>query len=382
MNCRFCDNELKKDKTHTFGRVPMTPNAIEYGLLLVDGKSIEYELTISVCENCGLIQQFFSPDPSVLYFQFKNEIVGELWDRHYSLFTDFIIERTNKKSKILEIGGGDHSLAEKLLSQGIDEINVIEKNIKSKSVPKKIKLFKGFLEEYQSDSSFDIIYSSHVLEHIDDIQNHLKKISSLLSSNGRLIFSLPDFKKWIQCSATNAFNQEHPIYPTIENLSNLLEFHGFKIDRIFKFEDHSLFIDAIYLNVSGSKKIFCNKSQYENNFKIVATFFKNFNELGKNLREFIGNSEIYIFGANSGTQLILKNFLNDVKIISILDNSNLKNGKLLYGFNYIVEKPAILKNIKNIERKKLILCTGQYVKEIKNQIININNKIQIFTNQD
>lgn len=79
MNCRFCHKELRKNEEFSFGKIPMTPNAIEAGLLLENGNAIEYELAITICENCGLVQQFFSPDPSVLYFRFKNEIVGELW---------------------------------------------------------------------------------------------------------------------------------------------------------------------------------------------------------------------------------------------------------------------------------------------------------------
>ncbi len=383
MNCRFCDNKLKRKKEFSFGNIPMTPNAIEAGLLLENGKPIEYELAISICENCGLIQQFNSPDPSILYFRFKNEIVGDIWEKHYSEFADFIVKQNSEKIKILEIGGGDLSLAERLLKKGIDKITVIEKNIKSKNYSEKINVFKGFLEDYKEDSKFDLIYSSHVLEHIDDVQSHLKKISMLLTNNGRLIFSLPNFEKWVESLATNAFSQEHPIYPTIENLSKILESYGFKIKEIYGFENHSIFIDAIYLNnQSNVTKKIQNEEEYRKNLKLVTKFFESFRKLGDNLRKNIGNSEIYLFGANSGTQLLLKNYLNDAKIIGILDNSNLKNGKLLYGFNYIVQNPKILKNIKNAEEKKLIICTGKYVQEIKDQIIKINSEIQILTNED
>ena len=383
MNCRFCYKELRKNEEFSFGKIPMTPNAIEAGLLLENGNPIEYELAITICENCGLIQQFFSPDPSILYFRFKNEIVGEMWKRHYSKFTDFILEQTNEHSKILEIGGGDLSLAERLIEKGIQGITVIEKNIKSKDYSQKINLFKGFLEDYKTESKFDLIYSSHVMEHIDNIQNHLKKISELLSHEGRLIFSLPDFDKWITSFSTNAFSQEHPIYPTLENLSMTLEMNGFKINRTYEFENHSIFIDAIF-NVENSKitKKFPSKELYEKNQKIVERFFDNFKKFGTSLRQKIGNSETYIFGANSGTQLLLKNFLDDAKIIGILDNSNLKNEKLLYGFKYNVQKPDILKNQQDIENKKLVICTGKYVQEIKEQITKINNKIQILTNED
>ena len=381
MNCRYCNEKLEEE--FSFGSVPMTPNAVQKGLLLKNGKPIEYELTIAICKKCGLIQQFNSPDPSILYFIFKNEIVGDIWEKHYSEFSDFITYQKFEGVKILEVGGGDLSLAEKLLENGIDKIEVIEKNIKTENFSEKINVFKGFLEDYNKSSKFDLIYSSHVLEHIENVQKHIEKISTLLTNNGRLIFSLPNFEKWIKDFATNSFSQEHITYPTIENLSSILKSKGFKIDRIYEFRDHSIFIDAIFSN--EQKDIEKNEQEnktYEKNLKLVAKFFENFEKLGIYLRDSIGNSETYVFGANSGTQLLLKKYLKNSKIIGILDNSSLKSGKLLYGFNYVVNKPEILTDIENIEEKKLIICTGKYVQEIKKQIKKINDKIQIITNEN
>ena len=340
-------------------------------------------LTIAICKKCGLIQQFNSPDPSILYFIFKNEIVGDIWEKHYSEFSDFITYQKVEGVKILEVGGGDLSLAEKLLENGIDKIEVIEKNIKTENFSEKINVFKGFLEDYNKSSKFDLIYSSHVLEHIENVQKHIEKISTLLTNNGRLIFSLPNFEKWIKDFATNSFSQEHITYPTIENLSSILKSKGFKIDRIYEFRDHSIFIDAIFSN--EQKDIEKNEQEnkiYEKNLKLVAKFFENFEKLGIYLRDSIGNSETYVFGANSGTQLLLKKYLKNSKIIGILDNSSIKSGKLLYGFNYVVNKPEILTDIENVEEKKLIICTGKYVQEIKKQIKKINDKIQIITNEN
>jgi len=99
MNCRYCDERLEKN--FSYGSVPMTPNAVEEGVLLKNGKPIEYELAISVCKKCGLIQQFNSPDPSVLYFIFKNEIVGDIWEKHYFEFSDFIAYQKFDGVKIL-----------------------------------------------------------------------------------------------------------------------------------------------------------------------------------------------------------------------------------------------------------------------------------------
>lgn len=41
MNCRYCNEKLEEE--FSFGSVPMTPNAVQKGLLLKNGKPIEYE---------------------------------------------------------------------------------------------------------------------------------------------------------------------------------------------------------------------------------------------------------------------------------------------------------------------------------------------------
>ena len=74
MDCRYCGHSLKQyEQELNFGRMPMTPNAIEKGVLLNNGSFYEYEFKIVNCTSCGLIQQYNAPDPNILYFRFKKE---------------------------------------------------------------------------------------------------------------------------------------------------------------------------------------------------------------------------------------------------------------------------------------------------------------------
>jgi hypothetical protein len=68
------------------------------------------------------------------------------------------------------------------------------------------------------------------------------------------------------------------------------------------------------------------------------------------------------------------NGLNKKKIVGILDNDKLKIGKYLYGTNFKIFEPSILKNIKN---SCVILRAGSYNEEIKKQILLINPNIKI-----
>ena len=57
----------------------------------------------------------------------------------------------------------------------------------------------------------------------------------------------------------------------------------------------------------------------------------------------------------------------------ILDNSDMKQGNRLYGTEFMVESPRILKNKDNVA---VILKTASYNKEIKEDILNnINDEV-------
>ncbi len=49
IQCRYCNEELDKNIGVNFGLVPMTPNALEKGVLLKGESFFEYELIITVC---------------------------------------------------------------------------------------------------------------------------------------------------------------------------------------------------------------------------------------------------------------------------------------------------------------------------------------------
>ena len=72
--------------------------------------------------------------------------------------------------------------------------------------------------------------------------------------------------------------------------------------------------------------------------------------------------------------MLIFNSLEKKSNISILDNDIKKQGEFLYGTNYKVFSPKILKKFKN---PTVILRAGEYNREIKKNIlstINVNTK--------
>ena len=72
--------------------------------------------------------------------------------------------------------------------------------------------------------------------------------------------------------------------------------------------------------------------------------------------------------------MLIFNGLEKKSIVSVLDNDPEKQGEFLYGTNYKVFSPKILKKFKN---PTVILRAGEYNREIKKNIlstINVNTK--------
>jgi SAM-dependent methyltransferase len=76
---------------------------------------------------------------------------------------------------------------------------------------------------------FDIIYSNHVLEHLQGIRDALDTFARLLSSDGIALHVIPNFGggAWQSGEWINWIGQDHPIAPTIEFFKMALPAAGF-----------------------------------------------------------------------------------------------------------------------------------------------------------
>jgi len=172
----------------------------------------------------------------------------------------------------------------------------------------------------------------------------------------------------------NAMNFEHPFYYDEKLVDCLLRKNDFKIlkKKFFK-EDHSImYVTKINSNIDiYSKSKISNYSEYKKNLKLFQGMFKLWKkDIVKINRLTEKYKNIFIFGAHIFSQLMIFNGLNKKKITGVLDNDQQKISKFLYGTNFKIYSPEILKNT---FRPCVILRAGSYNKEIKKQLLKINS---------
>ena len=163
------------------------------------------------------------------------------WDGQ--VFIDKMQLDTNKS--VLEIGVGTGRIAVKVAPlckkfTGID--------ISSKTVARaKEHLAKnnnadficGDFNDYNFESTFDIIYSSLTFMHIEDKQNTINKIYNLLNSNGRFVLSIDKNQdKFIDLGT-----RKIAVYPDNPNdTKTYLKQSGFTVSEIIETELAYIFV--------------------------------------------------------------------------------------------------------------------------------------------
>jgi len=95
-------------------------------------------------------------------------------------------------------------------------------------------------------------------------------------------------------------------------------------------------------------------------------------KLNKQIDNF--NGDVYLFGGTGFSIYLIVFGLKTDRIICILDNDTEKENKKVYGTNFIIKNPLIIKNKKNVA---IIVKAANYQQEIEEQLYKLNSNILI-----
>ena len=347
-------------------------------------KSYEFQnLSWWINKDSGNVQIYPKVSLDKLYFKSHGSgTIGKTWKDHHDLF--FKLVKKYLKGNICEIGGGNNSILNKINNfSKIKNFYCFDKNLQLKKKNIKIVKIKKFFDKgffrLNKSCKIDLLLHSHTFEHLYDPNQFLKDVHSILSKNGKHIFTMPNMKPMIKKGYANAMNFEHPFYFDEKLVDYLLFKNNFKIikKKLFK-KDHSImYVTEKNSFLSKTKKSkFKTYLEYKKNLKLFEEMFsfwkRDINKINKLIKK--KDKNVFVFGAHIFSQMMLFNGLNKKNITGILDNDKQKANKFLYGTNLKINKPSILKKVIN---PCVILRAGTYNKEIKKQLFSINKDVNI-----
>jgi SAM-dependent methyltransferase len=320
----------------------------------------------------GIVQLTKLVPLDILYQAQHVDGTGPTWKQYYKDLADYVAKA--KPKSVLEIGGGAGDLA-RLTTELLPDLHwtIVEPNPWFKETDR-IKTVSAFFDkDFKYDKKVDAVVFSQVLEHAYDPHEFVAAIAKFLKPGGKLIFAYPQLDVWLGHKFTNSLNTEHTMLFTDYFVDYVLACHGFTIQNKFAYKEHSHF----YVAEKSKDKIPEPKlkSKYTEYKKLFMDFVHYHEEMIKELNDKIEKSKepIYLFGAHLFSSYLFSFGLKSDKIVGILDNSPMKNGKRLYGTRFKVDSPKILKGKGKVN---LILKAGIYNAEISKDILeNINSDV-------
>jgi 2-polyprenyl-3-methyl-5-hydroxy-6-metoxy-1,4-benzoquinol methylase len=319
---------------------------------------------------CGSIQLTKLVPLEILYREQHVDGTGPTWEKYYDDFADYILK--NNPRRVLEIGGGSGKLAHRATKSNPDlEWTIVEPNPHIEQ-SNQVKVISEFFGPAVIAHDIDTVVFSQVMEHVYNPNEFVSDIGKFLAAGGQVIFAYPQIKLWLDSKFTNALNFEHCVM-----MDDFVEYifmkQGFSFADRHIYKNHSIFYKAI----KSPTSIPLLSNHYEEYKSIFMNFVSHHERLVIELNSKIrtSNAPVYLFGAHIFATFLFA-FGLDRKLNGILDNSKLKQNRRLYGTDFIVSSPHVLKNI---GKANVILKAGIYNEEIKKDIIeNINPEINFW----
>lgn len=340
-----------------------------------ESEDIKADMSFSICRDTGIIQLDKLLPLDLVYLSQHNDGIGKIWQDHYIAFSKFLGKFNPKK--ILEIGGANDFIANYFLSKNpASKWTIIEPHPLFEE-SEKIKIIKGWFDNsFSFDEQVDTIVHSHVFEHTYHPVQFIMHIAKFLKQGGKHIFTFPSMVEMLSKKYTNCLNFEHTAFLAEPFVDYILAKNGFKVIGKEHFHDHSIFYATEKIDDMEIKDLAIpNKySEYKKLFLDFITYHKQLvNKLSIEIEKFEG--EVFLFGAHIFSQYLFEFGLKKEKIVSILDNSPLKQKKRLYGTSFNVQSPEVLKGRGKVG---VILKVGIYRNEIIKQLKEINSNILFF----
>ncbi len=156
-------------------------------------------LATSPQPNAKQLPKYYETDDYISHTDSKKKGFEKIYQlvKKYSLNkkVSFINKEVTKKGFLLDIGAGtgDFLLAAKKNGWIVEGIEP-NKNARNLAKEKKIILYDQI--KVVEGKKFDVITMWHVLEHIPNLEEHIKKLKNLLSPNGIIVLAVPNYKSY------------------------------------------------------------------------------------------------------------------------------------------------------------------------------------------
>ena len=240
-------------------------------------KEFDMLVTIPVPKN---ISDYYKSEDYISHTDSKKSLFDKVYQavKNTTLKSKLrLINSFNTKSKkVLDVGAGTGDFL-KVCKTNSWEIFGSEPDSGARNIAAKkgVNLEKD-LSKFQNQQ-FDVITLWHVLEHVENLQEYITTLKSLLTENGRLIIAVPNFKSYDAIMYKEfwaAFDvPRHLWHFSKTSISKLFSYENMKVEKILpmKFDAYYVALLSEKYKHKKSKPFSAFINGFKSNFKAKST---------------------------------------------------------------------------------------------------------------
>jgi 2-polyprenyl-3-methyl-5-hydroxy-6-metoxy-1,4-benzoquinol methylase len=263
-----------------------------------------------VCNNCSLNLQEITKDFSKDHFFkiqqdhyfgdseiFNSRLMSKIEAEDNKIKLNMIHKYLGNSSKILEIGPGSGSFAKLIEDLQFNITLVEESSALSKNLVRIIKgkVVNKNISEYKTDERYDAVCAFQVIEHVIDLNQHLKDIKTLLKPKGLIFLTTPNadsFEHKLPFLLSPNFDSAHLYVFSRNSLKLLLKKSGFELLEITTPECSSSWLrvaSKILRRIKGKSEIETAGEYIQNSSLLYQAIFNSFKIMSMPFRSIQSN---------------------------------------------------------------------------------------------
>jgi hypothetical protein len=206
-----------------------------------------FPLSVNYCKSCGLTQLLHVVNPELLYLNYAYfSSASQPLVEHFSSVASDVIEtyQLSPDDLVCEIGSNDGVFLRNFLDKtrviGVDPAKNIAAIATAQGIPTIADFFNQEVAERTCGQlgKAKLIFAANVFASIDDLEEVMKGICSLLDDDGVLILEVHRFADMLQSKCFDQIYHEHLCFFTLRPLALLMERFQLRIIDVTKVPVH------------------------------------------------------------------------------------------------------------------------------------------------
>lgn len=337
------------------------------------------------CRDCGHAYQhnydvdLLSSIYSNYYYTPAQDGIGRQFRDDFIDFVKANVPEMSKALNVLEIGSSSGELLMTSL-EAWPHIKVLgfepSNNSADIALSRNIPTIKDFFSSRstRSTGNFDIIFSRHVIEHIDDQHDFWLSINNSSYNHTVLVIETPSLDRVLNEHSLDPFHIEHLHVFSVHSLSYLAKSHGWFL-RSYTATDSNKLITCYIKDNTHCIETTPPSLDHSLNDTLV--------QIKHNLMSHIKGKQYWLWGAGSyGVKMLSFYGLTPERV---LDGNRNKSGKVMVGYPWLIEHgPDVISTYSadTAITAPTIIIASSFYKEIMADIARIGWKGEILTPSD